>query len=341
VKSGTYAESLHNAIPGGTSWSQPVTVAAYPGHVVTLRPNPGADRVLHFQGPTTAYIVVEGFILDATAVTYDAVKITYYGVNPGEGAHHIRLKDCEVKNAPYNGILATLGSNDNEFINLNVHDNGTTHFHHGFYIGAEQNLIEGSSIHRNAGWGVHVYSSGAYIAHRNVIRNNRIFDNALVGGYGPGIILSSGTDNVAYNNLIWGNAGGIQVNYGAVNTKVYNNTVYANREDGIAVGDRSQGAVVQNNIVYQNLGPALINDGAGTLQDHNLIDVDPKFVNASAADFRLRVDSPAINVGMTISAVTTDFADIPRPQGGQYDIGAFEYGIIDVTSPPSFPISVP
>ena len=39
IKSGTYAEALRNAIPGGTSWSNPVTVAAMPGHTVTLRPS--------------------------------------------------------------------------------------------------------------------------------------------------------------------------------------------------------------------------------------------------------------------------------------------------------------
>jgi parallel beta-helix repeat protein len=164
---------------------------------------------------------------------------------------------------------------------------------------------------------------------------------ARVGGRGPGIILSSGSDNLVYNNLIWGNTRGIHVDYGAVNAKVYNNTLYANRDEGILVGQGSQGAVVQNNILYQNLGPSLVNSGGGTLQDHNLIDIDPRFVSASAADFRLRADSPAINVGRAISLVAMDFADIPRPHGGQYDIGAFEYGIIDVTSPPSFPVSVP
>ena len=70
---------------------------------------------------------------------YDAVKITYG--TPGDAAHHIRLKDCEVRNAPSQGILVTAGSNNNEFINLDVHDNGVPDFHHGFYIGAESNLV--------------------------------------------------------------------------------------------------------------------------------------------------------------------------------------------------------
>jgi hypothetical protein len=322
VNEGTYAEALIHSIPSGASWAKPVTIAAIPRHRVTLRPHAGSESVLRFKG-SQSYIVVEGFILDAINVTYDAVKITYG--SPGDpAAHHIRLKDCEVKNAPKQGILVTAGSNANEFIDLDVHDNGTTDFHHGFYIGADHNLVDGSSIHRNAGWGVHVYSGSTSPSH-NVIRNNAIFDNARVGERGPGIILSTGSDNIAYNNLIWGNTIGIQVNYDVVNAKIYNNTVYSNRYAGITVGPGSEGAVIQNNIIYQNLGPSIINDGSGTLQEHNLIDIDPRFVDAAAADFRLRADSPAIDVGMTISLVTTDFADTPRPQGGRYDIGAFEY----------------
>jgi hypothetical protein len=267
VMGGTYAEALHDAIPGGTSWSQPVTVAAYPGQIVTLRPNPGAERVVHFEGTTTAYIVVEGFILDATNVAYDAVKITYG--NPGDAAHHIRLKDCEVKNARNQGILVTPGSNGNEFIDLDVHDNGTTDFNHGVYLSSEGNLVDGSTIHRNAGWGVHVYYANASTAHRNVIRNNAIFDNARVGGRGSGIILSSGTGNVAYGNDVWGNNGGIQIGSGALNAKVSENSIFRNSGHGVFVRLGSIGARVEGNIIYQNDGLPIQDNGFGTVREGN------------------------------------------------------------------------
>jgi len=56
IMRGTYAETLHNNIPGGTSWSQPVTVAAFPGQAVTIQAQsrsgpgpafPGTDHRLH------------------------------------------------------------------------------------------------------------------------------------------------------------------------------------------------------------------------------------------------------------------------------------------------------
>jgi len=37
VRGGTYVESLSNNIPGGTSWSKPVTIAAYPGETVIIQ----------------------------------------------------------------------------------------------------------------------------------------------------------------------------------------------------------------------------------------------------------------------------------------------------------------
>src|SRR5207247_2824791 len=39
VRAGTYNEALESsAMPGGISWSDPITIAAYPGETVTLRP---------------------------------------------------------------------------------------------------------------------------------------------------------------------------------------------------------------------------------------------------------------------------------------------------------------
>src|SRR5437870_7676742 len=49
IRAGTYAESLVNAVPGGTSWTAPVTVAAYPNETVILRPtSTSADAILFF-----------------------------------------------------------------------------------------------------------------------------------------------------------------------------------------------------------------------------------------------------------------------------------------------------
>src|SRR5271157_4582836 len=62
VESGTYAESLQATIPGGTSWSNPVTVMAYPGDTVTIEPTSAqnAQSVFMFYGADEQYIIVQG-----------------------------------------------------------------------------------------------------------------------------------------------------------------------------------------------------------------------------------------------------------------------------------------
>jgi hypothetical protein len=50
---------------------------------------------------------------------------------------------------------------------------------------------------------------------------------------------------------------------------------------------------------------------------------DPAFMNAGAADFHLLPASAAIDHG-TATAAATDFDGNPRPQGGAFDIGAYE-----------------
>jgi hypothetical protein len=309
--SGTYREALIHTIPAGTSWDKPVTVAAYPGHTVTLKPDPGAPAVLRFVGPQ-AFIVVDGFIIDGQNTTYDAIKITS---SSGSGmAHHIRIVRCEVKNAPRQGLLVT--SDSNELIDLVVHDNGATEWDHGLYISGSHNLVEANEVYRNAGAGIHVYRSGGG-AHYNIVRNNMSYANAK-----SGIILASGTGHRAYNNLAWSNSTGLGIDHGAVAVQAYNNTTYNNGR-GIYIGSGSSQADVKNNISYRN-STALVDNGSQTSKSHNLTS-DPGFIDPTRLDFRLRAGSPAIDSGISLTIVTQDFSYTPRPQGSAHDIGAFEF----------------
>jgi parallel beta-helix repeat protein len=327
VKSGTYAEALIDNIPGGTSWGAPVTVAAYPGQTVTIRPASGSDYVLHFQGTTQAYIIIDGFIIDGVNITSgsESVRIVSGPGTVETAAHHLRIQNCEIINSPGNGIFVKYAY-ANEFINLNVHHNGTTKLDHGVYFSASTsgNLVQGSKVYSNAGYGISLHSDSLGGIDNNIIQGNQVYGNGQ-----RGMVLSSGDGNSVYNNIIWGNLrGGITLNNGTAitNTAVYNNTIYANGPDdqlGIYVGSQSVGAVIRNNIVYQN-GSGIIDAGANTVSDHNLVDIDPRFVNVAALNFHLQFVSPAVDTGITVSAVTTDFDGIQRPQGAAYDIGAFE-----------------
>lgn len=352
IRSGTYYESLENNIPGGTSWQTPVTVSGYPGETVTLRPS--GNRVIEFTGSTKKYIVIDNLILDASSASIDAVKLSASSVNLDTGIitnppGPIRFKNSEIKNAKGQGFLVI--GDGNEFINLKVHNNGTTDHDHGFYISSSNNLIENCEIYNNAGWGIQIYTgSDAIRANSNVIRNNKVHDNAAAQTLAPGMTyvrgvgigLYNGDNNIAYNNVIWNNSTGIAVNYSSSNIKVFNNTLYSNRKNvswasNIEIGSGAYNARVQNNIMW---GPGgTINDsGAGTVKDHN-ITTDPRFMTPGT-DFRLQPNSPAIDAGISLSEVNNDISGQTRPKGSGYDIGAYEY-LATVTPPITPPPVIP
>ncbi len=254
LRAGTYQESLYNAISGGTSWNNPVTVKAYSGETVTLRVQNSPNGVLYFSAPNSQYIVIDGLSLDAANSPTAVVYI--------EGdAHHIRLVNCELENSSFVGLY---GGRDSEFINLNVHDNGVTEFGHGLYIWTSNNLVEGSQIHHNAGWGVHIYTGTGSGADNNTVQDNEIYENARAGGRGTGILLSSGTGNIAEGNRIWGNQGGVDIDYGSIEAQVFNNEIYDNQQYGIYIGNGSQGAVVHDNNIHDNSGADIIDNGSGS-----------------------------------------------------------------------------
>lgn len=323
-RGGTYQEWSDNAVPGGNSWNDPVTVAAFDGEPVILQPSAGADRCFSFYGAATKYIVINGFILNAVNASYDVVKITSTA-GAGTSAHHIRLQNCELKNARNNGVLVS-GSGGteggNEFISLHVHHNATFDFNphgYGFYLEGPNNLIELCDIHdqhavlggSNSSGGIQVYNThDSTGAGGNVIRRTKVYNHQ----YG-GVILTSGEDIRFYNNLLWNNHSALVVDYGAVLAKIWNNSVYKNTNNpgiggydagGILIGPGADRTIAQNNISYLN-AINYRNLGSSTTQSNNLTDgTNPLFVDPDNGDFRLQGGSPAINAGADLSAYFTD-----------------------------------
>ena len=188
IGAGTYAEGLDNAVPAGREGA-PTIIMGADGAWPVLQPTGGHGAVVLFSGADRAHITVTGLVLDARH-EINGVALTWPGAHPSDGgaAHHISIINCEIMRAQGHGIIANVGAHSNVFRGLRIHDNGTNDFEHGLYIKADDNVIEQSDIFRNAGWGVQVYWSEVHLTpvNRATVRNNRIYDNARVGGRGAG-----------------------------------------------------------------------------------------------------------------------------------------------------------
>ncbi len=353
VKAGTYAEQLSDSIPSGTSWTNAVTIKANPGDIVTIKPPSSAMRVVTF-AYGEKYIIIDDFIMDGANMSSDVIK--FQNNSGSASANHIRISNSEVMNGANMGILIAaddsvpIQADFNEFINLKVHNNGkgdTTGNHlHGMYIQTNNNLVDGGSYYSNASHGIQVDSCHGVNGNNNIFRNLKLHDNGTTSGTGNpansiGIGIYCGNNNLVYNVVAWNNGGNFQANWLPQNTKFYNDVGYKNFSSNYGnffIGSGANGTLIKNSIGFQGAGSNFVNN-AGATSQNNLFGVDPLFVDAANANFALKSGSPAIDAGQALSEVTTDINGVTRPQGGVYDIGAYEFG--GTVSPTASPTVAP
>jgi hypothetical protein len=196
-------------------------------------------------------------------------------------------------------------------------------------------------------WDKHTYDIEIYRNRVHDISNN---DGFAINSEEAGLLEDIRVyNNIAYNNglsgLVFGDAGDAAT-HPVSNVTIINNTFYNNGSNiwggGISVENSDiSNLVIRNNICSQNRW-FQINVEAPVQNltiDHNLVDGTkgddendgtdfvegaPLFVSAGGGDFHVQAGSPAIDAGSSDDAPNDDFDGMPRPQGGGYDIGAFE-----------------
>jgi hypothetical protein len=177
--------------------------------------------------------------------------------------------------------------------------------------------------------------------YRNIVYNSYIpFQEYHKPSQGPA---AESIDHEVYNNLFYNNDKPVRF-LDTQRFKFYYNTIYTNAgADGLEVADTSIDAIIKNNIISisgasydpinidassspgADIDYNLYEDRAGTASGPgaNSIVADPEFITAGS-DFHLQATSPARDSGVDVG-ITNDLDENSRPQGVDYDMGAYEY----------------
>ncbi len=147
------------------------------------------------------------------------------------------------------------------------------------------------------------------------------------GGVGGGI---TGTNYIFNCTFVTNRRGNVWMN--KAGTTIVSNTLSygAWRTDSEGYGIRAQDAahplIIGHSLVYGN---TIDIDGHVTQGDGMITNQAPIFENYAGLDLRLTADSPGVDTGVTIASITDDLLLIARPQGGGYDMGAYELYVPD------------
>ena len=349
VKSGTYQEGIYEqgvgfpTIPNGSP-GNPTVVKSEAQYGAVLQPSngqtSGSSIIKVFNGQN---ITVDGFTIDMSRMSCGSgTAVNVRGTSVG----NVTIQNLEVKNLcgpnSMNGTglvtsarMTPGASFSVKYANNKVHDlaygfnENTQLLAMGFYLVGQNIIFEGNELWNIAAYCGEMWSAVTDEVGRLTNDNNIIRNNICHASGGFGMEIASGTNTLIYNNIVYntgtnpniGHAGIViaNVGWGTSNFQVYNNTVYQNTGPCISI-EGATSTTVRNNICYKNGSDGVNNNGSGSVIDHNLLGIDPLFVNAAGGDFHLQSGSPAIDAGVVIPGLPLSF------NGSTPDLGALESG---------------
>lgn len=335
IKNGIYAEQLTNHLPSGINNTSPTIMEGESTTGVIIRPASGTGNVILINQPRQ-YLTFRNFTVDAVNM-----RDKTYGIRSSGGAtNYFILEQLEIKNTWGASIICGDGAQGWLIRRNKVH---TTVAESAIYHQCSNSIIEHNEVSNIGANGI-IIQSNSHETMNNTVRFNYIHD---IGKKQPGCcrgITMQETNTLVHNNLIipGGTNACVKITGGS-NGRFFNNTCY-----GGGIGVLQSGGTnfeVKNNIIWGNSGSKYQrNGGAEIVFSRNLcssgsiceITSDPLFVDAQKRNFRVRLGSPAIDKGTTVSLLKADADGTTLPQGCCYDIGAYEYtnsGAIPPVSP--------
>jgi hypothetical protein len=231
--------------------------------------------------------------------------------NYGNGIH----MNGDVSIPPGDGIIK------NALVEGNIiYDNGTGGGSGINMCGVQDTIVRNNLIYNQHASGISMYlGEGAEGCKRDIIVNNTI----LVASNGRSALNikanPAGTGNVFMNNILY----------------TANSTHTTIADDGTNLDYLSDYNLVTDRYTLNDYATILTlsqwqgQTGKDThSQAISSTDLNNLFVDVANNDYRFKAGSMAINAGTSYDAPAWDLAGNPRPMGGQYDIGAYEYFIV-------------
>ena len=255
-----------------------------------------------------------------------------------------------VSRSPYagdggGGGIAVFDSAKLETINCVVQDNFAANSGGGILIrtGAELSIVSDfngpnlsyiyNNFCTNAGGGIY-----ANCASKVTIEDTFIISNRTIKGGVGGVILNYTTNSLLINNVIAQNNGGYADGADGVfffhcpESILLQCTIADN--DRIGIQNTSTFPVYMTNCIVYGHSVSQIwenfdvstaySDVEGGYFGTGNIDADPLFVNSASFNYQLSVGSPCEDAGISLASVTNDCLGSFRPQGTDWDMGAFE-----------------
>jgi hypothetical protein len=194
----------------------------------------------------------------------------------------------------------------------------------------EQNNTAATNNHGM--WLSNTRDGGVITVYNNVVYTPNLTKDSAVTHWAESTWSEKGTVKI-WNNTIYG--GSRSLNLDKTPSAEVKNNILIPAKGGVGVymvNGNIPAANIDNNLIWApNADIAAVNGSrlnwSGWQRlgyDSDGINADPKFTDLNGKVLTLKPDSPAIDHGTTIKAVTTDLDGTSRTQGKGYDIGAYE-----------------
>lgn len=307
IRAGTYVEGGMGINDFG------LTVRNFPGDTVIVRPYNiiSQDSGSPIFNVNNANVTIEGLIIDGG--DGGTTKWWAYLVQ-ADNENNLTLRNNEIKWSHRSCILTS--GTGHLYEGNNIHDCGIDiDLDHSIYYSGSNTIMKNNRVANGEAYNMQCYSTCS----------NVTLDGNTWTGSRLGMSFNNGSGNIFKNNIMYDDAVGFSdTGLRCLNDsglKVWNNTFW---NTNIQFRSDCSGSLEFRNNIRAN--GSEFSDETGTVVSSNNLTSDPGFVNPAGQNFHLSSGATAaINTGITIGSVTTDFEGTTRPQGAGYDIGADEF----------------